>query len=170
MRTFVLLPLFVLVPLLACFMQPEDDSNASDTEYIPDDVPSGNCGETDNEPCTSSGAEAPSDCQASIECGAGTVCAAGFDGDIGMFQCRASCIDDFDETRWCIDDAGCCGPGSICQGRGYCVPAGTTSSETGDTSTSDTSTSDTSTSDASTSESSSTSGGALAPEIRPIPR
>ena len=135
MRRFVLTGMIALV---GCFGPAEDDSHSSDTEYIPDDVPSGNCGETDNDPCTSSGAEPASGCLASLECDDGSVCAAIFDGDIGTFECRPSCIADFDETRWCIDNAGCCGVGSICQGRGYCVPAGATSSESGDVGDTDT--------------------------------
>src|SRR5688500_15999723 len=167
MRLSVLVAMMVLV---GCFKQGADAGNASDTEYIPDDVPSGNCGETDNDACTSSGAAVPSGCQASIECDAGRVCAAGFDGDIGTFECREGCIDDFDETRWCIDDSGCCGPGSICQGRGYCVPAGASSSEGGgadDTGTSGESGTDIGTDTGTTG---STTGGALEPATRPIPR
>lgn len=160
MRRFAI-SIVLLLP--SCFKAQDDgDSNASDTEYIPDDVPSGNCGETDNEPCTSSGAETPSTCEASVQCDAGLVCAAGFDGDIGSFQCRVSCIDDFDETRWCIDDAGCCSPGSICQGRGYCVPAGTSSSDGGESTGVVESTGTTDTGDSSTSDTGSTSGGPLA--------
>ena len=149
--------LVAILVLAGCAMDESDaGDNSSDTEYIPDDVPSGNCGETDNEPCTTTGGETPT-CEATIECDAGTVCAAGFDGDIGSFICRASCIDDFDETRWCIDDEGCCEPGSICRGRGYCMPAGATSMESGD----DTGTSESGTSESGTSESgTSDTGGA----------
>jgi hypothetical protein len=102
----------------------------TDTEYIGEDIPAGNCGDTDEEECASSGGDAmPSGCEASSECPDGSSCSAVFDGDIGAFACRATCIEDLDETRWCIDDAGCCGADSICQGRGYCVPAGRTSAD-----------------------------------------
>lgn len=173
-----MLALAAMMVLVGCFAPGQDSGNASDTEYIPDDLPSGNCGETDNDPCESSGAEVPNSCQSTIECDAGRFCTAGFDGDIGIFACREGCIADFDETRWCVDDAGCCEPGSICQGRGYCVPAGATSSEsggavetsTGEADTSATDTSGTSETSTDTGSTGSTTGGLLEPETRPIPR
>jgi hypothetical protein len=134
------------IVLIAC------DSNerthaASDTEYIGEDLPAGNCGETDDdEPCTSSsGGAAPSGCQASTECEGEEICAAGFDGEIGSFACRSTCIPDLDETRWCVDDQGCCGVDSVCQDRGYCVPSSGTDATTdgGATSTGDGATSST---------------------------
>lgn len=130
MRRSGLAGMFVLV---ACGDDSSGGDIVTDTEYIGEDLPAGNCGDTDEESCTSSGGDAmPSGCQASSECPDGESCTAMFNGDIGAFACRSSCIDDMDETRWCIDDAGCCGADSVCQERGYCVPAGRTSvDETG---------------------------------------
>jgi hypothetical protein len=157
----------------ACFAA-QDSGAGGDTEYIPDDPPAGNCGEPGEEPCETSGIAPAGDCQASSECDAGLACSATFDGDIGRFECQASCIEDFDEARWCADDASCCGPGSICQGRGYCVPAGATSTGVvddtgtessagggGDTTTGGetTTTNATTTTDAGTTDGSTSSGG-----------
>ncbi len=159
----------------SCFAPGADSSNVSDSEYIPDDVPSGNCGETDNDACTSSGAEQDG-CAATEQCADGLFCIASFDGDIGRFDCSLSCIADMDETRWCLDDASCCSDGSVCQGRGYCVPASATTTgidpDTGSESESSgvvtgSTSSDTGTSDGGSTSDSGTTGTALEPDARP---
>jgi hypothetical protein len=156
-----------LAALLACG---DDGSGAAEGEtgYIDEDIPAGNCGETDNEPCESSDDSGGSGvhCDETTDCFDGMICAAQFDGDIGAFECLYSCVDDRDESRWCIDDASCCNPDASCSERGYCIPpeaadTGTTGVDTG----SETTGSDTSGDAGSTDESS--SGGAAAPDERP---
>lgn len=119
---------------LVLFVACGEDSGAqdvSDTEYIGEDIPAGNCGETDNAPCESSESGAPDgDCQGSADCSGDMICAASFDGDIGAFACRTSCVDDRDESMWCTDDAACCNPGSTCR-RGYCLPDAQGGDDTG---------------------------------------
>jgi hypothetical protein len=166
--------------LASCFAPASDIAGTGDTEFDPDDVPSGNCGETNNDPCTSTGVEAEDGCSATLPCDAGLFCAASFDGDIGRFDCRDACVPDMDETRWCFDDAACCNAGSVCQGRGYCVPSGATSTgldpDTGTDTGSSTSTGDTSTTDGGMSTTdggttdTGTTGAAIEPERRPIRR
>jgi hypothetical protein len=154
-----------------------DDSGSSaegETGFIDEDIPAGNCGETDNAPCESSDGGVPDPpCDASDDCWGGMICAAVFDGDIGSFVCRSSCIDDRDESQWCIDDVGCCNPDATCSDRGYCIPADTTTGDTtgGDTTGSD----DSSTGESGSSDDAGTStdgstGGAALPDERPDPR
>jgi hypothetical protein len=172
------------IALLASCFAPAADI-AGDTDYMPEDPPAGNCGETNNDPCTSTGVEAEDGCSATLPCDAGLFCAASFDGDIGRFDCRDACVPDMDDTRWCFDDAACCNAGSVCQGRGYCVPSGATSTgldpDTGADTGTDTGTdagsstsmgtgdTSTSTTDGSTTDTG-TTGAANEPERRPIRR
>ena len=107
----------------------KDDSIEADDVYMDDDVPAGSCMSESGDDCDTeavggdaSTAEVAGTCESTLECGDGEVCIATFDGDIGEFECSASCIPDRDETRWCIDDEGCCEAGSICGERGYCMP------------------------------------------------
>lgn len=170
-----------IIALASCFAPGADSAgDASDTEYIPDDVPSGNCGETDNDACESTGTGAADGCVSTDQCADGLFCIASFDGEIGRFDCSLSCIADLDESRWCLDDASCCSEGSVCQGRGYCVPAGAmttgvdpdtgidtgtdTGAADGTSSVGDTGTTDTGTGD------SGTTGAAIEPDARPIGR
>jgi hypothetical protein len=104
-----------------------------------EDVPAGMC-MSESGPCetsdsggvdTNAGLGDP--CSASGQCESG-ICSATFDGEIGEFECHTTCIPDFDEARWCIDDASCCS-GSVCSLRGYCQPNDATSTG-GDASTS----------------------------------
>jgi hypothetical protein len=119
-----------LAVLAAC----KADSRESDDFYMDDDVPAGNC--MTGTGCATEGSDGDSTaaseatCESTLQCDVGQMCVATFDGDIGEFACSSTCIDDFDEERWCIDDDGCCGADSICQGRGYCVPAASADSST----------------------------------------
>ncbi len=139
-------------------------------DYVDDDVPSGSCmsesGDADCDPDTMPAddddgpvtAASDDECEGSIDCDAGEVCMATFDGDIGEFECRAACIPDRDETRWCVDDAACCEIDSVCSQRGYCLPPAATGTTTSDGTTSDT-TSDTSTTDEGTTSDGTTGDG-----------
>ncbi len=107
----------------------KEDARESDDLYMDDDVPSGSCmsdtGECDTDSAASddaSTAEVAGTCESTLECGDGESCIATFDGDIGEFECTASCIADRDETRWCLDDDACCNADSVCAERGYCMP------------------------------------------------
>lgn len=128
--------------LSGCFAA---DSTEAD-DYMDEDLPAGNCmtgtGGCETEGDDASGGGAPAGtCQSTVECDAGQICVATFDGDIGEFECRSMCIDDMDDGRWCLDDEACCNVGSVCSERGYCVPGEgtTTADETGgDTTTTDT--------------------------------
>jgi len=117
----------------------KDDAAGADDLYMDDDVPSGNCmGETG--PCdtdTEAGGDESSTptggaCESTSQCSVGDTCMATFDGDIGEFECQSACIPDDDETRWCIDDDGCCNEGSVCAERGYCRPSGAADTTAGD--------------------------------------
>lgn len=114
---------YVLLVLAACASK---DEGAGDF-YMDDDVPAGNC--MTGTGCATDGsgggstAAGEATCESTLQCDVGQVCIATFDGDIGEFECSSTCIGDFDETHWCVDDDGCCGADSLCQGRGYCVPA-----------------------------------------------
>jgi len=163
------------VVLSACGVD-SDGAAEGETGFIDEDIPAGNCGETDNAPCESSegGGVPDPPCDASNDCWGGMICAAVFDGDIGSFVCRPSCIEDSDESQWCIDDAGCCNPDATCSDRGYCMPAGdTTGGDTtsGDTTSGDTTGSDTTTSGdttgSDTTDGGTSTGGALAPDEQP---
>jgi len=112
------------VPVVAgCFAPRAEDAG---DDFMDEDVPAGKC-MSDSGPCDESegagdGTPTPDGCQSTLDCAGGEICAAVFDGDIGTFACRASCIEDMDDTRWCVDDDGCCNDGSVCAGRGYCMP------------------------------------------------
>lgn len=138
--------------------------NDNDDLYMDDDVPSGNC-MGDTGPCDTDAMGDESDgsgtsstptggtCESTMQCGVGDTCMATFDGDIGEFECQSSCIEDHDETRWCIDDLSCCNGGSVCSARGYCLPSGAEGvgeSSGGSDSGADTGTDDASTSDGGT--------------------
>ena len=118
--------LLVLVAATAC--AEKDDGLESDDVYMDDDVPAGSCMSESGGGCDTeavgeaSMGEVAGTCESTLECADGEACIATFDGDIGEFECAASCIGDMDETRWCLDDAGCCEASSICSERGYCTP------------------------------------------------
>ena len=123
---------WIAVSALAAGCDKQDRSAGADDLYMGDDVPSGHCmGETG--PCDTDGDEdaqgdssgaspkpAGGTCEATMQCDVGLTCMATFDGDIGEFECQSSCIEDEDESRWCIDDESCCNAGSVCSPRGYC--------------------------------------------------
>ncbi len=69
------------------------------------------------------------DCLATDDCMGGW-CVAPFDGDIGRFVCRETCIELNDEASWCLDAAACCDPAATCSSRGYCEAA-ITATDTG---------------------------------------
>jgi hypothetical protein len=144
---------------LASACDQSDSSAGADDLYMDDDVPSGNCmGDTGpcdtdddddddggNDDATASGGGAEDSgagatpvggtCEATMQCEFGLTCIATFDGDIGEFECQSSCIEDDDESRWCIDDDSCCNDGSVCSERGYCRPAEASDTSSGEGST-----------------------------------
>jgi hypothetical protein len=132
--------------LSGCFAA---DSAEGDDFYMDDDVPAGNC--MTGTGCATDGSDGGSGgagdgaCESTLQCAAGLMCVGTFDGDIGAFECRNSCIDDMDEDRWCVDGEACCNAGSVCA-RGYCTPGDQTSdADTGgvDSSDGETTTTDT---------------------------
>jgi hypothetical protein len=119
----------LLLVLLAATACDDDGRLESDDVYMDDDVPAGSCMTGTGDDCDTEGTgdgattnEVAGTCESTLECDDGEVCIATFDGDIGEFECRGSCIGDMDETQWCLDDEGCCEATSICNGRGYCIP------------------------------------------------
>ena len=114
---------------------------------IDEDLPSYNCaasdttggtdptGGTDTDDCdtdgtssngdssatgTSTDASPMDECTSSEECDGGS-CVAPFDMTRGLYACEFVCVADLDDTRWCADDAACCGVDATCTHRGYCV-------------------------------------------------
>lgn len=133
-------------------------------DYMDEDVPAGKC-MSDSGPCDESdgsddGTPTPDGCVSTLDCNAGESCAAVFDGDIGVFDCREGCIEDMDETRWCVDDDACCSGGSVCAGRGFCMPLDVaTGTDTGTVDTTTTGADETTTGDASTGSDTTGTGG-----------
>lgn len=123
----------LLAGLLAC----GGDALEGGDDFMDEPVPPKSC---DTTPAMDTGCmmEPPiptGSCLTTDEC-AGGFCVAAFDGDIGPFECRASCIDNDDETSWCLDAAACCDPEATCSSRGYC--RSTAASDAGSGSESDT--------------------------------
>ncbi|HET6586098.1 MAG TPA: hypothetical protein VFG69_21720 [Nannocystaceae bacterium] len=124
---------WLLLVLASC---DSTDAGAGD-DYIDEDLPAGNC-MTGTGCATEDGgsSDAPEGtCESTLQCDDGQRCVATFDGDIGEFECRTACIEDMDETRWCVDDEACCSAVAVCSPRGYCVPPeyGTSDDGTGST-------------------------------------
>ncbi len=116
------------------------------TDEMPDDLPAGNCPDTDAEDCvttSTSGAESggesssssssstsgtpADDCQGSDGCLGEDACVAAWDGEAearGAFACQFACVPLLDESLWCSDDVSCCDADAVCTGRGYCVLGG----------------------------------------------
>ncbi|MBX7081115.1 MAG: hypothetical protein K1X88_18085 [Nannocystaceae bacterium] len=111
-----------------------DSSYLGDSGYMPEDLPPWSC-DTDATGTTtgceaSSGSGGASSCAGSGECDQG-VCAAPFDGDIGVFRCVDSCVQTEDDSAWCADASACCDPAASCE-RGLCiVDAGASTGDTG---------------------------------------
>lgn len=104
--------------------------------YMPEDLPPWTC---DTDASSGGGSESGcgdgtgdlDQCEGVGDCEVG-YCVAAFDGDIGVFECRASCIESMDENQWCADASACCDPAATCE-RGYCITdAAGASSSTGD--------------------------------------
>jgi len=155
MRCSSLTLTLMLMSLAAC-----SDSALSD--YMDEDLPAGQCEDTEGEACETGGAG--DQCNSSQDCGGDLVCGASFNGDIGTFECQAACVPTMDESMWCIDDTSCCDAAATCGPRGYCTIAGSaetgleeTGTETGTDTGVDTSTGTGSETDAGTTESSGTS-------------
>lgn len=90
-------------------------------EYMDEDFPPWTCDtEGTTGECATTGNEPAASCQGTEDC-AGQVCAASFNGEIGEFECQSTCIDAFDDDRWCVDAGACCDLDATCE-RGYCVP------------------------------------------------
>ncbi len=70
---------------------------------------------TSTGPTTGSG-----ECGVSRECSDGEYCVATWDGEKGPFMCIAACLEDWDTTQWCADDAACCDSTATCNPRGFC--------------------------------------------------
>ncbi|MFO0633181.1 MAG: hypothetical protein U0168_10050 [Nannocystaceae bacterium] len=106
------------VLLLGVGCSAADSSYLGDSGYMPEDLPPWSC-DTDATTGTTTGCEASSgsggesSCAASGECAVG-VCAAPFDGDIGVFRCVDSCIETMDEGAWCADASACCDAAARC--------------------------------------------------------
>jgi uncharacterized membrane protein YgcG len=105
----------------------------------------------------------PDACQSSEECETEALCVApydpGSDPPMGQGGCIEACIEIDDLTRWCFDDASCCGNARCHVVDGLCEPGpsatGTSTSDDGGS----TNTSSGSTSSGSTSSGSGTSSG-----------
>lgn len=92
------------------------------SDYMDDDLPAGNCEDTDASLCETGGQG--DQCEDTQFCTGELICAASFDGDIGTFECQSACVETMDETRWCTDSASCCDSGAVCGARGYCMLPG----------------------------------------------
>jgi hypothetical protein len=93
---------------------------AGDGDYMDDDIPMGQCGNTG---CADTGGVPVGfPCGGSTECSGEAGCVAPFaDGQAGDFVCIAQCIPNNDEASWCLDDAACCDETATCSTRGLCV-------------------------------------------------
>lgn len=110
----------------------ESDESAGG-EYIEEDFPPWTCDtEATTTGCAESGDVPVAECRGASDCAAG-VCAADFNGDIGRFECQASCISPFDDARWCVDASACCDAAAICD-RGYCLVDDGTTGDVGESS------------------------------------
>ncbi|MEM7159829.1 MAG: hypothetical protein AAF799_43720 [Myxococcota bacterium] len=97
---------------------------------------------------------APDACKSSNDCGEDEHCVAPYDPasepPMGPSACVSVCIEANDLTRWCLDDAGCCGDLQCNQVDGFCEASsldGTSSDGAVPTSSSDGTGSDSGTSD-----------------------
>ena len=70
------------------------------------------------------------ECRVSGDCGNGEICAAAYEGELGPFVCSDTCVENFDDARWCGDAAACCDPEASCNAVGLCdgeIPTATDS-------------------------------------------
>lgn len=78
---------------------------------------------------------APDACKSSSDCGKDEHCVAPYDPasepPMGASACVAVCIEANDLTRWCLDDAGCCGDLRCNEVDGFCEGSGLDSSDGG---------------------------------------
>ncbi|MCX4242905.1 hypothetical protein [Paraliomyxa miuraensis] len=80
---------------------------------------------------------APDACQSSEECETEGLCVAPYDpgGDPPLGGCIEACIEVDDITRWCFDDASCCGNARCHEVDGLCEPGPSASSSSSSTGT-----------------------------------